>query len=139
MNYQQRLGARAEYLQAEAARVKLSSTLAEKFPELKSLSVRLTCFTPLGLTPQSEIKYTVNLAYAKSLFRFPCPNNECIGGNFDLSEELARAVADRHHTASGELRCRGWQSKTAIDLVYCDHVLRYQLTLEFAEKKANPG
>ena len=129
--YQQRIGARAEYLQEEKERVKASSSLAEKFPELKNLSAELAYFAPGGTNQQSEIKYTFNLAYAKSLFRFDCPNKECVGGNFDLSSELANAVAQRRETASGEARCQGWQSKTVIGQVYCDHLLRYKLKLWF--------
>jgi hypothetical protein len=65
------------------------------------------------------------------LFRFACPNNECVGGNFDLSAALARAVAERRNSVIGELRCQGWQSKATIDQVLCDHVLRYKLILGF--------
>lgn len=129
--YQQRIGARAEYLLEEKERIKASASLAEKFPHLKSLSVNLAFFAPSGLTRHSEIKCSFNLTHAKSLFRFDCPNVECVGGNFDLTEELARAVAERREIASGEVRCEGWQSKTTIDRVYCGHMLRYKLSLGF--------
>jgi hypothetical protein len=72
-----------------------------------------------------------NLAHAKSLFRFDCPNNECVGGNFDLTAELSRAVAERRESATGEARCEGWQSRTTIGRVQCGHILRYKLSLEF--------
>jgi hypothetical protein len=129
--YQQRIGARAEYLQEEKERIKASNSLAEKFSTLKSLSAILTYFAPNGATQHSEIKCTFNLAYAKSLFLFDCPNKECIGGNFDLSSELARAVTERRETADGEMRCQGWQSKTTVGRVYCDHLLRYKLSLGY--------
>jgi hypothetical protein len=129
--YQQRIGARAEYLQEEKERIKASTSLAEKFSSLKSLSAILTYFAPNGATQQSEIKCTFNLAYAKSLFLFDCPNKECIGGNFDLSSELAQAVREQRETADGEIRCQGWQSKTTVGRVYCDHLLRYKLSLGY--------
>jgi hypothetical protein len=129
--YPPKTGARGKYLLQEHERMKLAASLAETFPDLKSLNAILSYFGPFGRTPQSEVKCTFNLAHAKALFRFACPNNECVGGNFDLSAALARAVAERRGTLSGELRCQGWQSKTTIDQVYCDHVLRYSLTLEF--------
>ncbi len=131
MMYQQRIGARAEYLQEEKERIKASTSLAEKFPDLKSLTAMLAYFAPGGATQHSEIKCTFNLAFAKSLFRFDCPNHECVGGNFDLSSELAKAVAEHRETASGEACCRGWQSKTTIGSVYCGHVLRYKLSLGY--------
>ena len=129
--YPPKIGARGKYLMEERERIKLSPTLADTFPGLKSLSALLSYFGPFGRTPQSEVKYTFNLAHSKALFRFACPNNECVAGNFDLSTELARAVAERRETIQGELRCQGWQSKTTIDQVCCDHVLRYKLMLEF--------
>jgi len=115
----------------ERERIRLAASLAETFPGLKSLSALLSYYGPFGRTPQSELKCTFNLAHAKALFRFACPNRECVAGNFDLSAALARAVAERREMVTGELRCPGWQSKTTIDQVGCDHVLRYKLMLEF--------
>jgi hypothetical protein len=129
--YIPKIGARGKYLLEERERIKLAASLAETFPDLKSLSALLSYFGPFGRTPQSEVKCTFNLAHAKALFRFACPNNECVGGNFDLSAALARAVAERRETVTGELRCQGWQSKATIDQVCCDHVLRYKLRLGF--------
>ena len=129
--YPPKIGARGKYLQEERERVKLAPSLAELFPNLKSLSALLAYFAPSGRTPQSEVKCTFNLQFAKALFRFACPNHECVGGNFDLSAALARAVAERQETVTGELRCQGWQSKATIDRVGCDHVLRYKLMLGF--------
>jgi hypothetical protein len=126
-----KIGARGKYLLEERERIQLAASLAETFPDLKSLSAILSYFGPLGRTPQSEVKCTYNLAHAKALFRFACPNNECVEGNFDLSAALARAVAERQQTVNGELRCQGWQSKATIGRVCCDHVLRYRLTLGF--------
>ena len=129
--YPPKIGPRGKYLMEERDRIHLAPTLAEAFPNLKSLSALLSYFAPFGRTPQSEVKCTFNLAHSKVLFRFACPNNECVEGNFDLSAALARAVAERQSTINGELRCQGWQSKTTIDRVSCDHVLRYELTLGF--------
>lgn len=125
------MDARGKYLMEERERMKLSATLAETFPDLKSLSGLLSYFAPSGRTPQTEVKCTYNLAHAKALFRFGCPNHECVGGNFDLSAALANAVAERREIVTGELRCAGWQSKATIDQVYCDHVMRFKLKLEF--------
>jgi hypothetical protein len=129
--YPPKTGVRGKYLLEERERIRLALSLAETFPQLKSLAAQLSYFAPLGRTPQSEVKCTFNLGYAKALFRFACPNNECVGGNFDLSAALARAVAEQQVTLNGEVRCEGWQSKATIDRVSCHHVLRYQLTLEY--------
>jgi hypothetical protein len=128
---QQKMGARAEYRQQESLRVNNSSSLSAKFPHLKSLTVDFTCYNSEGGNRTSEIKYTVNLEHAKSVFRFDCPNTECVRGDFDLSEELTRAVATRRTTATGEVTCHGWQSKTTIGTVQCRSILRYKFSLGY--------
>ncbi len=129
--YQQRIGVRAEYLQEQQERVRVARSLAEQFPELKTLTAMLAYFGPDGETCYSELKCTYNLGYAKALFLLNCSNPECIGGNFDLSSELARAVTGRLESATGESCCQGWKSKTTIDRIYCDHRLRYTLNFGY--------
>ena len=124
-------GPRAEYRQVEIQRVKDSATLAQAFGELKSLTVDLAYFDQEGHTKSGNIKYTVNLAHSKSLFRFDCPNNECVGGDFDLSAELANAVANRNTVGEGVLTCQGWRSKTTIGEMSCLNVLRYKFSLGY--------
>ena len=126
-----KLGARAEYRQQEDQKIKDSVSLAEKFQKLKSLTVELTHYNPGGVTKSSQLKYTVNLANAKSVFRFSCLNNECVGGDYDLSAALADAVAARHKSASGEIYCQGWRNRATIDSIHCHNILRYKLSLGF--------
>ena len=128
----QKFTPRADYRQEEAQRTNESVSLAEKFRELKSLTVELAYFSPEAATPNGQIKYTVNPAHAKSVFRFDCSNNECIRGDFDLSEVLAKAVAAHQTTVTGEMRCQGWLSKTTIDRIHCHNILRYKLSLEYS-------
>ena len=127
----QKLGARAEYRQQESLRIQESASLAAKFPQLTSLAVDLTYFNPEGVSKSSHIKYTVNLANAKSVFSFSCPNTECVRGDFDLSDDLAGAIAARQTTVTGEARCHGWRSKTTIDTLPCHNLLRYTLKLAY--------
>lgn len=122
---------RAEYLQQQHERVKESASLQERYLDLKSLTVEIAYFEEGSFARRGEMKYTVNLAHAKSVFRVSCPNSECVGGDFDLSRELANAVAGRQETASGELICQGWRSRTTIDSVLCRNVLRYKLSLGY--------
>lgn len=124
-------GPRAEYRQREKERISNSVSLAEKFQQLKSLKVELIygAGTPDGWN--NEIKYDVNLAHAKSVFRFDCVNAECVGGDFDLSEKLAKAVQARRATVSGEMCCQGWSSRETINTVRCHNILRYKLSLRY--------
>ena len=129
--YRQRIGLRAEYRDQEGERVKASPTLADKFRKLKSLVVKLGYYDPRGFAPNGQLNYVVNLDNAKSVFRFKCPNDECIQGDFDLTKELASAVAKKRTTVSGEMSCQGWQNKAAIDTVRCHNILRYKLKLAY--------
>jgi hypothetical protein len=129
--YQTRFGVRSEYRQAEGLRVKESPTLAAAFSKLKSLSVDLSYFDTDGATRTNHIKYDVNLANAKSVFRFNCVNGECVRGDFDLSADLAKAIAAKRKTVNGELICQGWRSKATIGRIRCHQILRYTLRLGY--------
>ena len=126
-----KLGARAKFRLQESRRITDSATLAVRFPRLKSLKVDLEFFTADGATRSSQIKYVVNLAHAKSVFRFDCQNKECVRGDFDLTEVLARAVKARRALEIGEMRCPGWRNKEEIKKVYCRNLLRYKLRLGY--------
>ena len=130
MNHQ-KVGARAEYRQQQGELVKLSGTLADKFPKLKSLTVHLSYYDPEGVTQSSQIKYTVNLSNAKALFRFDCRNEQCVRGDFDLSDELTNAVAAHQTTATGQVCCQGWLDKDAVGTAHCGQILRYKLSLGY--------
>ena len=127
----QKFTPRADYRQQESQRTKESLTIAEKFKELKSLTVEFSYYSPEGVGQNRQIKYTVNPEHARSVFRLDCINDECIRGDFDLSETLAQAVSARQTTVTGEMRCQRWLSKTTIDETHCHHILRYKLGLEY--------
>lgn len=126
-----KISPRKEYLQQEQQRVLESPALAAKFQKLKSLTVDLGYYGPEGVTKNSQVKYTVNLEHAKSVFRFGCHNHECVRGDFDLSEVLAQAVSARRTAVSGEMRCQGWRNRAGIDTLPCQNLLRYKLTLKY--------
>jgi hypothetical protein len=131
--YTQRPGPRKEYRQAERERINASASLGEAFHDLKALIVDLAFFSPGSFTRNSEIKYTVNLANAKSRFQLSCPNDQCVGGDFDLSGALARAVAKHQTKLIGEVTCQGWRSETEIGLARCHNTLRFKLSAEYTQ------
>ena len=108
-----------------------SVSLSEKYRELKSLTAEFAHFKPGGIAKSREIKFTLHPEHAKAVFRVDCANQECVGGDFDLSEALAEAVARRLTTATGEMCCQGWASESKIDRVHCHGVLRYKLALGY--------
>jgi hypothetical protein len=123
---------RAEFRRHQIQRANESATLAATFPELKSLRVDLTYFDSDGLTRTGELRYTVNVSFAKSVFSFVCPCGECIGGDFDLSSAVAGAVGKRRKIAEGEIRCEGWRKNPKKDKEPCQNLMRYKLTLGYA-------
>ena len=126
-----KLGPRAIFRQQESQRVMDSSSLSARFPQLKSLKAHLTYHPPDGVARSTQIKYAFNLDHAKAVFRFDCLNKECICGDFDLSELLAQAVAQRRTILIGELRCQGWRNKESIKTIQCRNILRYKLRLAY--------
>ena len=129
--HHQKIGPRAEYRQQETLRIQESVSLTDKFRQLKTLTVELAHYNPGGVIRSSEVKYTVNLANAKSVFSFACPNSECVRGDFDLSGELAEAIAAHRTTSTGERVCQGWLNRATIDTVRCHHILRYKFSLGY--------
>lgn len=131
--YRERTGPRFEYREQESQRVKDSLSLSEKFPQLKCLIVDLGYYDSRGVTKNSQIKFTPNLDNARSVFRIDCPNKGCIGGDFDLTEQLASAVAQHRTAVTGKMSCQGWQSKTTIDTVHCHNILQYKLSVVYEQ------
>ena len=127
----QKFSPRADYRRQEHLRVQESVTLSEKFRELKTLMVAIAHFSAEGVKQHNELKCTFNTGHAKSVVRFDCPNVECVGGDFDLSEAVAQAVAQHRTTATGEMCCNGWLSKITIDQVHCRTILRYKISLGY--------
>ena len=122
---------REDYRQRQRQRAKESASLSEKFPELTSLTVEFGYFSSEGVTRNRQIKYTVNPVHAKSVFRLDCLNDECVCGDFDLSEALTQAVATSQANVTGEMRCQGWRRKSTIDRNHCHNILRYTLSLAY--------
>jgi len=127
----QKFTPRADYRRQEHLRVQESVNLSEKFRELKSLTVAIAYFSAEGVAQNGALKCTFAPNHAKSVVRFDCHNDECVGGDFDLSEAVAQAVAQHRTTATGEMCCNGWLSKITIDQIHCRTILRYKISLGY--------
>jgi hypothetical protein len=122
---------RVEYRLREIQRVNNSASLAEKFPKLESLTVNLVYYDADGLTKTGEVRYKVNVRHARSVFSFVCPSGECMNGDFDLSEAVAHAVAERRKIGEGKIRCLGFRTRPKEARTPCLNLLHYQLTLGY--------
>jgi hypothetical protein len=123
---------RTEYRLRRMEQVNNSPTLAEKFAALKTLQVTVDYFDSSGVTRTGGMKYKVNLAHGKSLLNFNCVHPDCIGGDYDLSDQLAQAVAAKRKVVEGELRCQGTRrNKERKQEKPCESVMRYKLALGY--------
>ena len=122
---------RQEYRLKQRERIDASPVMANKYPRLKALKVTLEFFDAAGATKQGEVKCKLNVEHARSALWFGCPGVECICGDFDLSEALAKAVDGKRKVAEGELRCQGRRKRGEREPVVCGTVLRYKLNLNY--------
>jgi len=122
---------RQEYRLKQRERIEASPLMTTEFPQLKTLKVLLEYFDAAGVTKNGELKCKLNVEHAKSALLFACPGGECMGGDFDLSEPLARAVAARQKVVAGELRCGGTRKRGDREIVPCQTLLRYKLNLKY--------
>jgi hypothetical protein len=132
MMHTRKISPRVQYRLLQTQRVQDSASLAQKFPKLKSLKVDLEYFDSSGVTRNGGMKYKPNLEHAKSLFSFNCLNGDCAGGDYDLTDELSRAITSRRKVVAGEVRCQGVRhNKERKDSVPCQSLLRYKLSLGY--------
>ncbi len=132
MMQSRRSNPRAEYRLHQTERINASATLARQFPGLKSLTVNLEYFDATGTTRNGAVKFKANIEKAKSLMWFNCPSGECTGGDYDLSDELARAIYAGRKIAAGEKRCQGTRhNREKKEQAPCQSVLRYTLRLAY--------
>jgi len=124
-------GARAEYQEQQRLRVQEAPSLADQFPQLKSLTVKLEYHDSENREKRNRLKYMVNLDNVKSVFRFKCPNSGCIAGDFDLTKKVAEAVARHLTNVTGEMDCKGRTTNRE----RCCNVLYYTLQLGYHRMK----
>lgn len=117
-------------------RIAGSTSLAGKFPRLKSLKVELVYCRPADVCKEHRLTYEVNLTNAKSVFLFTCPDGECMQGDFDLSDTLARAIDRRQRQVAGEVFCQGWQNQITSGRLQCQNSLQYKFWLTYSSGKS---
>lgn len=132
ITYPRKLNPRAEYRLLRYEQINKSASLAKKFPKLKALRVTVGYFDSARTTRTGAMKYKVNLAHGKSRFCFNCVHGDCIGGDYDLTKELARAISRKRKVVEGEMRCPGTRhNEERKEDRPCLSILRYKLTLAF--------
>jgi hypothetical protein len=122
---------RREYRLKQRERIEASPLMSVMFPGLKALTVMLEFFDVGGNTKQGQMKCKLYVDHARSALWFACRDGECVGGDFDLSEAVAKAVAGRRKVLTGELQCQGTRKRADREVVPCQTLLRYKLNLNY--------
>lgn len=122
---------RQEYRLKQREWIEASPSMTIEFPQLKTLKVNLEYFDPSGVNKNGEMKCKLNVEHAKAALWFACPAVECMAGDFDLSQPLAKAVAARETAVTGEVRCGGTRKRGGGETVPCHTLLRYKLNLKY--------
>jgi len=113
-------------------------SLAEKYPQLRTLKVALEFVDREGMTKTTEMKYRANPEHAKSVLVFVCPSSACWGGDFDLTGKLAEAVTKRRTKVAGEMHCLGSHKNASSEVAPCRSLLRYTLNLVYSGRQRRP-
>jgi hypothetical protein len=130
--FARKLSPRTQYRLLRNEQVNQSATLADTFPTVKALQVNVEFFDSTGTTRTGGMKYKVNLAHGKSHFCFNCVHDNCVGGDYDLTKELANAISGKVKVAEGEMRCAGTRHhRERKEQKPCQGILRYKLTLGY--------
>jgi len=92
---------RSERLRRDRA---AAQALRSAFPSVQQLRLDMQFEGAAANTPtsQSHVLYPA----ARAFFAFPCPYADC-DGQFDLTEAVNTALADRSHQAEGVSQCSG--------------------------------
>src|SRR5437868_4831567 len=93
-----------EFREREKLRIDATPKLSEKFRQVKTLKIELDYFEGDSTRRLSLVTYTLNLDHACAAFTFPCPNDSCLEGDFDLSLRLTEAVQNQQANIKGEMR-----------------------------------
>jgi hypothetical protein len=122
---------RLEYRLRQKEQMDASPFVTEKFPKLKRLNLILQYFDADGITKNADMKCKMNIEHTRSMLVFACPCQECLEGDFDLTEALANAVAKRRKIATGELRCQGTRKRLNLEPGPCHTLLRFEMILDY--------
>lgn len=119
--------AREQLRNERSAREQAAGKLASRAPDLDSLSLDLDESRADGSLGDTHYVRRIVVEHAPALFHVPCSYPPCLGGGYELTQEILNAVAARKPRFEGTLRCSG-----RCGAVECGRVLRYVATATYA-------
>ena len=118
---------------------KYSPIISEKYPNLKSLTIRMTFYDDSGNRQVGKVRtWNVPLT-AKAFFYKKCPMWECVNGGFDLSQAVDSAIQSGEDHTKGYLICWGWQDKERVGQFHCLTELHYEISVEHKQDSEAKG
>ena len=102
--------------------------LAQRVPDLASLSIAIHESRPGGCTSDTQYIRRVVLEHAPALFELPCSDPRCEDGGYDVTREIIFALASHQANFEGQQTCRG-----RCGPLDCARVLRYVTTARYRE------
>ena len=100
--------------------------LADAFPKLESLGIKVLEGNPGISNPEGAHTRRVVVATAPALFVLPCGDSKCQDGGHELTAELLSALRSNKLQFEGEDSCRGTTGSAE-----CRRVLRYVATASY--------
>ncbi len=104
--------------------------LRAAFPEVEQLRLDLRFDGAARNTPASQSH--VLHPPARAFFEFPCPYADC-DGQFNLTADVAAAVASTTHRIEGELECSGVRARDHATKQPCQLRLSYTITAAYPQ------
>jgi hypothetical protein len=102
-----------------------AQALRTAFPAVEHLRLELSFDGAARGTPASQSH--VLHPPARAFFEFPCPYADC-DGQFNLTTQVAAAVADPSHQAEGSVECSGLRARDHATKQPCKLQLNYTIT-----------
>lgn len=94
--------------------------LKSEVERLAELAIEVSEFRAGGTVLAARHTRRIVIDHAPALFEIPCTEERCMGGGFDLTRDIMRALRSRETTFEGEDVCAGEVGSTT-----CGRVLRY--------------
>jgi hypothetical protein len=113
-----------------------SPSIAVAYPRLKALTVNLVYYSREIVSWGHGVIYRANLETTKPTLHFHCPSSLCSGGGFDLSQDLATAVAGHRKSIVRAVKCLGLCELENGKTTPCQSKLHFKMILTY---KTRPG
>jgi hypothetical protein len=109
----------------------LSPTIRERFPAVKAIRIDVTFEDPDHFEAVPARPWALRFTPDhKAFFDEKCPFRECVEGGFDFSSAIREAIDTAQATATGILRCQGWQDRERIGAHRCLLAAHYTIQIE---------